>query len=128
MVNNIVKLETETERTDGVTYVKAIVTNPRGTAQRVKLQSQIDGPTWPPQLGGIIAPNWHDDVWEGTIRAGQSRGVGFASSGNPVDPPMEVISVERAPQDKRETVDQVLSTLEAWSPPSNVVGSREKQS
>lgn len=118
----MVSVETETDRTDGVTLVRAVVTNPHGTAQRVRLRSRIDGPTWPPRPGGVIAPNWDGDIWEGTVRAGRQRGVGFATPGSPVDPAMEVVAVERASDDEFESVDQVLTQLEEWSPPSTVMG------
>ncbi|AQL42157.1 hypothetical protein BV210_05275 [Halorientalis sp. IM1011] len=112
--------DTDVRRRDGVTFVSATVTNDRSTPQVVRLRSRIDGPTWSPGLGDRPAPEWSGDVWEATVGPGRRRGIGFASPGEPVDEPLEVVSVTRAEDDRAET-EEVLADLDAWSPPSDLL-------
>lgn len=118
----MVELETETERTDGVTFVRAVVTNTHGTPQFVRLRSRLDGPTWTPQRGEVPAAAWDGDHWERAIQVGQSVGLGFASPAEPVETPLAVVSVERAPADSPRTPEQVLASLDDALPPRTVVG------
>lgn len=121
----MVKLETECERTDEVTFVRATVTNTRSTAQIVRVKSQLDGPTWPPSRDGFPAPEWDGDCWEKGLLPGRSRGFGFASPAEPVEEPLEIISIERASPDDLETVDEVLAELESPFPPRDVLGGQQ---
>jgi hypothetical protein len=117
----MVDVEASVERTDGVTFVRATVSNTRGTAQIVRLESRLDGPTWPPRRGETTAPEWDGDCWEDRILPGRCRGIGFASPAEPVDPPVELVDVERAPADEYETAAQVLASLDDPRPPRDVV-------
>lgn len=92
----MVEITTDVGRLFDVTYVRGTVKNTRRTTQTVRLESRLDGPTWPPRCGPTISPEWSTDGWEGTIRPGRCRGVGFASPAPPVDRPLELVSAERA--------------------------------
>lgn len=119
----MVELRSKTRREDGVTFVSVVVTNSRRTAQRIRLESQLDGPTWPPHDGRRPLPAWDGDCWEARIRAGESRGIGFASPAQPADPPIELVEIERA-DGNRETHDEVIAALDEWTPPTDVLGGR----
>jgi hypothetical protein len=113
----MVEVETSVDQVDGVTVVRATVTNTRSTPQIVRLESQLDGPTWPPRRGAVSAPCWSDGVWERAIRPSRSIGVGFASPAEPVEPPLELVEVQRASEEDFEPADQVLAALDRAIPP-----------
>ncbi len=113
----MVELETTVDRRHGVTFVTVVVRNERATPQRVRLESTLAGPVWPPRRNGIVDPEWTGRTWDGTIEAGRRRGIGFASPAAAVGPPVELVEVERAADgDRRVCVRTVLSTLERWTP------------
>ncbi|WP_424016386.1 hypothetical protein ACOZ4N_10775 [Halorientalis pallida] len=112
--------DTDVRRRAGVTFVSATVANDRSTPQVVRLRSRIDGPVWSPGLGDRTAPEWSDDVWEATIQPDRRRGIGFASPAEPVETPLEVVSVTRA-EGGRAGTEEVLADLAAWSPPSDLL-------
>lgn len=120
----MVELDTSVERTDGVTFVRATVKNTRGTAQRVRVESRLDGPTWPPRRDGFTAPEWDGDCWEKGMLPGRSHGLGFASPAEPVDPPLEVVTVERVDPENLRTVEEVLADLDDPVPPREILGGR----
>ena len=121
----MVELVSHTERRDGVTFVRAVLTNSQTTAQMVGLENQLDGPTWSPRRGSVIDPAWSGDVWEDTIEPGRTRGVGFASPAPPRadEEPVAVVAVDRA-ADRRASTNEVLAALDDWSPTIEVL-SRE---
>lgn len=119
----MVELRTKTRREDGVTFVAVVVTNSRRTAQRIRLESQLDGPMWPPTEGRRPLPAWDGDRWEARLPAGSSRGIGFASPAPPADPPMELVDIERADSEE-ETHDEVIASLDEWTPPADVLGGK----
>lgn len=120
----MVALDVDVERASGHTFVRAVVHNTHGTDQVVRLESQLDGPTWPPRDGDVPVPEWNGDSWVSYVPAGKKRGVGFASPAEPDDPALVVAETERAPRDEYETIDQVIAELDHWSPPSSVMGDR----
>ena len=112
------KVETECRRENGITLVKGAVTNTRSTLHTVRLESTLDGPTWPPKRDGVVRPEWRDGVWEATIRPGDTLGIGFASSGDPRSPALEVTNVERA--DSESAGVDPVDSLTDWSPPRGI--------
>lgn len=117
----MVDLETSVERAEDVTFVRAIVTNDRGTHQYIRLQSQLDGPIWPPRHDGVPAPSFYGEYWERVIAPGGTHGFGFASPAEPVDPPLEIVEVERASADADRTEERVLATLDPALPPRTIL-------
>lgn len=118
----MIHLDADCTSRDDVTYVRARVTNERGTPQAVRLRSRLDGPVWAPTAGPVTSPEWADSEWEGVLEAGQTRGVGFASSAPPIDDPIELVAVERATEaDDDPDPTDVLSGLESSAPPSDVI-------
>jgi len=121
----MVELTTNVGRADGVTLVQAVVTNTHGTPQQVRVQSLLDGPVWPPREDGFAAPGWEGDSWEMGLLPGRSRGLGFASPAEPVDPPVEVVSAERTDPDDLETAGEVLARLDDPLPPREILGGEQ---
>lgn len=118
----MVELDTDIERVDGLTFVRATVHNTRGTDQIIRVKSRLDGPVWPPRVGDVPKPEWQGDSWISHVPSGRIRGFGFATPADPVDPPVAIADAERAPSEEYETIDQVIADLDGWSPPSNVMG------
>lgn len=122
----MVPVETETTTLEGVTFVRALVTNTRTTPQVVRLESTLPGPVWPPQNGREDAAEWDGAAWEGIVDAGRCRGVGFATPAEQADADdeaaMRLVSTSRASPDRLEgTADETLSKLDEWVPTNDVV-------
>lgn len=120
----MVAVDAECERRNGVTFVRATVTNGRATPQTVCVQSTLEGPVWPPRHGSVIAPEWEERRWTGTVRPGRTRGIGFASPATPLEDPLEIVDVRRGDASDDRSSRAVLADLEEWSPPRDVL-SRE---
>lgn len=87
------RLDTSLERTGGVTLVAVRVTNTADRAKRVRVANQLDGPVWPPRIGGRPAPGWDDGGYEGVLDADETRSLGFATPGTPPEPQPEASGV-----------------------------------
>lgn len=101
-------LDWELTRTGGITLVELFVTSE--TDERVRIESELT-PVWPPRRQGVPADGWDKDTFEGTVEAGTTLVVGYASPAEPVDPPAKLVS-----PDSGETVtprDLVRSLGEA---------------
>ncbi|MFC6719122.1 hypothetical protein ACFQGT_07205 [Natrialbaceae archaeon GCM10025810] len=126
----MVTVESNANRTNGITTVRTVITNTRSTPQRVRLRSRLEGPVWPPRRSGVLDPRWEvsetgaetEAVWQATIRPGRSRGVGFSSPAPPTDPPVAVVSSDRHEGDESaRSSDEVLADLDGWRPASEVL-------
>lgn len=116
----MVELTVDCERRAGVTLVRARVTNTRRTPQRVTVESRLSGPVWPPRRGPVSAPEWDGDTWEGVVRPGRTRGVGFASPAAPEGTPVELVATARADGADPDPL-AVLASLDGWAPPTDAV-------
>lgn len=110
-------ISTSTKHRHGVTLVRATVTNTKATSQTVTVQTQVEGPTWIPRHNGLSASAWTGNRWSAVLRPGESRGLGFVTPGDPTDSPVEIVSTARSTLTETNT-EQVISSLEAWSPPT----------
>lgn len=117
----MVEVDATAERVDDVTFVQATVTNTRGTPQSVRVESTLEGDIWVPHRGDFPAPEWDGNCWEKGILPGETCGFGFASAADPVEPPVEIVSVERVSAENLETVEEVLASLDDAVPPRRVV-------
>ncbi|NHN46399.1 hypothetical protein G9464_02125 [Halostella sp. JP-L12] len=91
----MVELACRTERRDGVTLVEAVVENDGGVTRRVRLESTLDGPAWPPRRRGVPVDDWNADAVARTLAPGERAGVGFASPAPPASPPVRVAESRR---------------------------------
>ena len=128
----MVTIETTADRTNGITRVRAIVTNTHATPQTVRLRCCLESPVWVPRRDGVVDPRWDDEsgIWEATIRPNRSRGVGFAGPTPPSEPLVDVLSSERCGVgDAGRSAGAVLADLDGWSPTSAILeGERERDS
>lgn len=83
----MVTLDAETTREDGTTFVRVRVAG-AAVPHRVRIDSCLDGPVWPPRSRGIPEPGWDDDGFGGVVPADAVLALGFASPAEPVDPPV----------------------------------------
>jgi hypothetical protein len=115
------------------TLVECRLTNDREVAAGVRLESRLDGATWPPCDGGHPVRGWADGTWTGRLGAGQTVGVGFASPADPTTPPVRVETFEVDPDEtsddrfgQRPTPDDVTRELTDPRPPlEGLVGGRD---
>lgn len=114
-------VETTVDRSDGVTFVRAQVTNRRSTPQRVALRVQVDGPVWSPRSDTVNVSQWRGDRWEARIEPGQTVGLGFATPAAPEEPVLEVADRGRATTDDEPAAEDVISELEPARPPADVL-------
>lgn len=84
-------VSTDTTRTAGVTLVE--VTVRADTRHRVRLESRLDGPIWPPRSGGTVADGWHRGGVTRVVSAGVT-GIGFATPAPPAEPAVELTDTE----------------------------------
>ena len=94
----MVTISSTAERRDGVTLVTATVApDPaQSSPVRVRVEPRLDGPIWPPRRQGHPAAGWDADGFEGTVPVDGRLPIGFASPVEPVDPPLQVTTVEPA--------------------------------
>lgn len=117
----MIDVDSTVDHRNGVTFVRATVTNPQRTPQSVRLESQLDGPTWSPRVRGVTEPAWNGDAWEAIVRPGRSCGLGFASPAPPVDSPLELVLVRRADGADGSSAAHTIASLPDWSPSGDVV-------
>lgn len=85
------RVTVDTRRADGVTFVEARVS---ATApHRIRLESRLDGPIWPPRSGGWRDSGWDEHGLTRVIPAGET-GFGFATPAPPADPAVELTRAE----------------------------------
>lgn len=125
----MVELSCHAARPGGVTLVAVRLDNrveaPGVEAHRVRLVSRVDGPTWPPRVEGVPAAPWDGDAAEVVVPTGTVGSLGFASPAPPVEPPVEVESVEPADEASDDptaaTAGDVLRVLGDPAPPRDAV-------
>lgn len=126
------RLDTSLEFTSDVTLVALRVTNDASRAQRVRIANRLDGPVWPPRVGGRPAPGWDDGGYEGVLDAGETRSLGYATSANTgasrhddtTANPVEIAWVEDAPNgppDNPPSPGVVMAELGDPRPPRDVI-------
>jgi hypothetical protein len=132
----MVSLTCSASRTEGVTLVTGRVENgDDDRAYRVRLESQFDGPVWPPRRRGRPAAGWDADGFECVLAAGETRALGYASPARPVEPPLVVADTDPVDPDiddtsftprvavpeVEDTPDGVVRALGSPAPPRDAV-------
>lgn len=88
-------LTARTVRSDGVTFVEVLLEAAR--PHRVRVESCLDGPVWPPRTDGRPADGWDDRGVTTTVDRG-TTGFGFATPAPPADPAVEIVRAEPLPE------------------------------
>lgn len=121
-----------------VTLVAAVVESSAPTPRRVRVESTLDGPIWPPRRDGVPGRGWDEEGFEGVVPANGRLALGFASPAPPTEPPLFVVEHERAstggtdagPTDRagqpvppipEATPDGVLRALGSPRPPRDAI-------
>lgn len=127
------RVHATTDTTGDVTLVAVRLTNPASRPKRVRLANRLDGPVWPPRIGGRPAPGWDDGGYEGVLEARETRTLGYATSATPVDDreaePVEVAWVEDAPDGPPEepmAPGVIVSRLGNPRPPIDAIPGHEE--
>lgn len=120
------RLSSATERTGDVTLVAVRATNTADRPKRVRVANRLDGPVWPPRVGGRPAAGWDDGGYEGVLDAGETRALGYATPAPAVDgeDAVEVAWVEDAPgcpTDDQPSPGAVVETLGDPRPPRDAL-------
>lgn len=88
----MVTVDSRCRRVDDRTLVECRLRNDGDVAERVRLESRLDGAVHPPREDGIPAAGWAAGTWTGRVDAGACVGVGFATPAAPLEPPVRVES------------------------------------
>ncbi|MDZ7731535.1 MAG: hypothetical protein U5K37_12425 [Natrialbaceae archaeon] len=96
-------------RAGWVTLVGAVLENDRSTRQQIAVEPQLEGPVWVPRENGVVVPEWTDGVWCDQLEPGERQGLGFATPGMVGDPPVAVLTSERAREEPPVTLRAVLA-------------------
>lgn len=121
------RLHTATERAGDVTLVAVSATNTASRPKRVRVANRLDGPVWPPRVGGRSAPGWDDGGFEGVLDAGETRALGYATPAPSIpgdSDPVTVVWVEDAPdgpQSTPPTPGAVVARLGDPRPPRDAI-------
>jgi hypothetical protein len=84
-------LTVEWTRVDGVTFVEVLVAADR--PHRVRIESLLDGPVFPPRSEGTPADGWDERGVTRTVDAGTTP-LGFATSAHPERPVVELVNAD----------------------------------
>lgn len=84
-------IEVRTVRSDGVTFVELLVAAER--PYRIRVDSRLDGPVWPPRSDGRPVDGWDDAGVTATVEEGRTA-FGFATPAEPVEPAAEMTRAE----------------------------------
>jgi hypothetical protein len=84
-------LDVEIVRADDVTFVELLVEADR--PHRVRVESRLDGPVWPPRTGGRPVEGWDAAGVSARVDAGTTP-FGFATPAAPQGPVAELVAAE----------------------------------
>ena len=79
------------ERDGGVSLVRCRVHNDSAVPRRVRVESRLDGPVFPPRRAGVPEAGWDDAGVTLRLEADERRAIGFAVPAPPVEPPVAVV-------------------------------------
>ena len=128
------ELDWTVEREGGTSLVGFRLRNDGGVARRVRIESRLRAPVLPPRRGGVPEPGWDATGVTAVLDPGERAAFGFAALAEPVEPPVEVASVETAASDPEggrpaaEEDDLALAAvrdLESHRPPRRAVAEAE---
>lgn len=117
--------------TGDVVLVEAVVENTAAVARNVGVQPVVEGPVMPPRRRGVPESGWDDGDVQTVVPAHDRLAVGFATTGDPADPPVEVVDSGRASQGPSEdradgpSPTDVLRDLGSPAPPRDAVPRNE---
>ncbi|PSQ16283.1 hypothetical protein BRD00_11375 [Halobacteriales archaeon QS_8_69_26] len=118
----MVRLVSRTRREGPVTLVEAALVNDGPLPRRVRVESRLDGPVWPPRRRGVPESGWDGRTYAVALDAGERLGFGFASPAQPVDPPVALVADDPPAFDATpDTPADVVRALGDPAPPTDAV-------
>lgn len=119
----MVTIDCTADANDGVTLVTVRLAD-IDVPTRVRVESRLDGPVWPPRREGLPESGWHDDGFAGVVNG--TAVLGYASPASPADPPVELTEAEPVPEaEGREELttdpESVVRQLGDPAPPADAV-------
>ncbi|TKX65438.1 hypothetical protein, partial [Halorubrum sp. GN11GM_10-3_MGM] len=125
------ELDWSVDREGDASLVGVRVRNDGSVPRRVRIESRLDGPVLPPRRGGVPESGWDDEGVTAVIDPGERAAFGFAALAGPVDPPVEIASVEpatgdgddgrAATEDGSDLARAAVRDLESHRPPRRAV-------
>ncbi|MEZ3162301.1 hypothetical protein ABNG03_10070 [Halorubrum sp. RMP-47] len=125
------ELDWSVDRGEGASLVGVRVRNDGAVPRRVRIESRLDGPLFPPRRGGVPESGWDATGVTAVLDSGERAAFGFAALADPTDPPVEIASVEPASVDENgghgtaedgtEPVRAAVRDLESHRPPRAAV-------
>ena len=125
------ELDWSVDREGNASLVGFRVRNDGAVPRRVRIESRLDGPLLPPRRGGVPESGWDGAGVTAVIDPGERAAFGFSALADPVEPPVEIASVEpvTADADDRgaateggaDLVRAAVRDLESHRPPRRAV-------
>jgi hypothetical protein len=125
------ELDWSVDREGDASLVGVRVRNDGAVPRRVRIESRLDGPVLPPRRGGVPERGWDAGGVTAVIDPGERAAFGFAALADPVDPPVEIASVEpatgdvgedrAAPESDAGSARAAIRDLESHRPPREAV-------
>jgi hypothetical protein len=124
------ELDWSVDREEEASLVDVRVRNDGAVPRRVRIESRLDGPVLPPRRGGVPEQGWDAGGVTAVIDPGERAAFGFAALADPVDPPVEITSVEPAtgeanadtsPESDSDLARAAIRDLESHRPPREAV-------
>jgi hypothetical protein len=129
------ELDWSVDREGDASLVGVRVRNDGAVPRRVRIESRLDGPVLPPRRGGVPESGWDEEGVTAVIDPGDREAFGFAALADPVDPPVEISSVEpadgdeddgrAAPESESDLARAAVRDLESHRPPREAVAGTE---
>ena len=129
------ELDWSVDREGNASLVGFRVRNDGAVPRRVRIESRLDGPLLPPRRGGVPESGWDGAGVTAVIDPGERAAFGFSALADPVEPPVEIASVEpvTADADDRgaateggaDLVRAAVRDLESHRPPRRAVAGAE---
>jgi len=114
--------DSRVRRYGGVTLVEVTVGNDGTRSRRVRIESELDGPVWPPRTRGVPDAEWDGDAIAARVDPGDRRSFGFATPALPADPAVSVTVDEAATDGGTTTPADVVRALGDPRPPRDALG------
>ena len=129
------ELDWSVDREGDASLVRVRVRNDATVPRRVRVESRLDGPLLPPRRGGVPETGWDAGGVTAVIDPGERDAFGFAALAEPVEPPVEIASVEPVPTDadgdrtaaggSEDVALTAVRDLESHRPPRRAVAGGE---
>lgn len=114
------RLECARRSADGVTLVELRLAS--DVPERVAVEPTHEGPVWPPRRQGVPEAGWSADGWTGIVPADEPLALGYATPGDPDDPPARIADTQPAAAESGPaTPRDVLRALGDPRPPRDAV-------